>query len=185
MKIALRAVAALKTYGLMAGGFALVGVVVGAFTAGPAIAQAVRAALVSNVDDPGRVPYQVGINDPVAFLDCSSVCVTEAPQVPAGKRLVITNVSGVLLTGLPSGSVILPSVLGSGNTPIYLGVVFSGTKNGSNWFTFNQPIRLFFDAGSIPKVGVTLGASTSGASFFTLSGYMLDCSTGPCAAIAP
>ena len=69
--------------GLMAGGFALVGVVVGAFTAGPAIAQAVRAALVSNVDDPGRVPYQVGINDPVAFLDCSSVCVTEAPQVPA------------------------------------------------------------------------------------------------------
>jgi hypothetical protein len=84
-----------RNYVLMAAGFAVLVLVVGVFSAGPAIAQAVRAALVSNVDEPGRIPYHI----PIALsgdcmLGCIGVASPKQGRVPAGKRLVITNVTG-------------------------------------------------------------------------------------------
>ncbi len=58
-----------KNYVLMAAGFAVLVMTVGVFSAGPAIAQAVRAALVSNVDEPGRIPYSVAIHMEGACLN--------------------------------------------------------------------------------------------------------------------
>ena len=80
-----------RNYVLMAAGFVVLVIVVGAFSAGPVIAQAIRAALVSNVDDPGRIPYEVrGLCN---HLSTTSFCSASQP-VPAGKRLVSTHVAG-------------------------------------------------------------------------------------------
>ena len=67
-----------KNYVLTAAGFAVLVMTVGVFTAGHAIAQAVRAALVQNRDEPGRQPFTL-------------TALSDSPfwQVPAGKRYVI------------------------------------------------------------------------------------------------
>src|ERR1035441_147578 len=73
----------LRNYVLMAAGLAVLVMVVGVFSAGPAIAQAVRAALVSNVDDPGRIPYQILGS---CFFSGTTECHSNLPQVPARMR---------------------------------------------------------------------------------------------------
>ena len=182
MKNGLSAAASLKTYGFMAGGFALVATVVGAFTAGPAIAQAVRAALVSNVDDPGRIPYAGALS---CSFDNSVLCLVPIPPVPNGKRLVITHVSGFVQENLPGGTFLRLSLAGSYNDA-YLVPTYNGSQDGLNSFVFDRSVLLFVDPGIGPQAAVRLGdvpSSTSSASF-NLSGYMLDCSNGTCAKIS-
>ncbi len=172
-------VGVLKTHSLLAAGFVLVAIVTGAFTAGPAMAQAVRAALVSNVDDPGRIAYQ-------ASSDCSSpqgvlICGT-FPPVPAGKRLVITHVSGYFLTVDTTGLLKLPFLASTPDSQTsWFTTTYQGAGGTGGFFVFNQETLAYYDVGFSPKVGV-LGVS--GFAQFTLSGYLLDCSTGPCTAIA-
>jgi hypothetical protein len=171
-----------KNYVLMAGGFALVATVVGVFTAGPAIAQALRAALVSNVDDPGRIPYAVSVS---CDFD-KQLCLTAIPPVPNGKRLVITHVSGGVQENLPGGTFLAVSVH-TGHTNAYIVPTYIGIQFG-NSFVFDQSVLLFADPGERPPFAqVELGGVPSGASgaSFNLSGYMLDCSNGPCAKVAP
>ena len=62
-----------------------------------------------------------------------------------------------------------------------------GSASGLNYFSFNQVDTMFVDAGQNPMVAFFLGAipSQNSGVEFTLTGYMLDCMTGPCAAIAP
>jgi hypothetical protein len=67
-----------KNYVLMAAGFAVLVMTVGVFTAGHAIAQAVRAALVQNRDEPGRQPFTL-----TSYPNDGSW------PVPAGKRYVV------------------------------------------------------------------------------------------------
>src|SRR6516162_9617264 len=50
---------------------------------------------------------------------------------------------------------------------------------------FDQPVLQYIDGGSIPVLGASTDASISTSSQVTLSGYLLDCVTTPCAAIAP
>jgi hypothetical protein len=50
---------------------------------------------------------------------------------------------------------------------------------------FNQPVLQYFDAGSVPFVFTEALINPSPASSATISGYLLDCATTPCAAIAP
>lgn len=173
-----------------AGGLALVALL-GSYAA-PAIAQAVRAALVSNVDDPGRVPYQYdlgmynGTNGPIVC----SVCSRDAPPVPAGKRLVITHVSGLFIANRVPGTPFILS-LGAGYFNFAAGppnFLFSPTSQGtdrfgSDWLVFDQPVRAFYDAGSAPRVSLTTTDLTTFQGQFNLSGYMLDCTTGPCTAM--
>jgi hypothetical protein len=173
----------LRNYVLMAAGLAVLVMVVGVFSAGPAIAQAVRAALVSNVDDPGRIPYQILGS---CFFSGTTECHSNLPQVPARMRLVITQVSGYVQENLPGGTFIAP-VLSGGRGRIQIPVLFEGSASGLNYFSFNQVDTMFVDAGQNPMVAFFLGAipSQNSGVEFTLTGYMLDCSTGPCAAIQP
>ncbi len=59
--------------------------------ASPAVAQT-RAALVQSIDEPGRNPYQ----ETQSNTTCrgTTVCGFNFAAVPAGKRLVLTNISG-------------------------------------------------------------------------------------------
>ncbi len=72
-----------KNYLWMAAGFTVLALAISAFTPGSALAQIVKAALVKNVDEPGRVPYQ-------SENSCSDpfTCAIEFSIVPANKRLV-------------------------------------------------------------------------------------------------
>jgi hypothetical protein len=173
-----------RNYALMAAGFAVLVVVVGVFTAGPVIAQAVRAALVSNVDDPGRIPYARSTN---CTFDVSGLCETLLPLVPDGKRLVITHVSGLVEENLPGGTYLRVLVQTSGSSGDFASFVptYIGSFVGSNTFVFDQSVLLFVDAGQYAVTSVSLGGSPSNsAAQFSLTGYMLDCSNSPCAKIA-
>jgi hypothetical protein len=172
----------LKNCVLMAAGFAVLLITVGVSTAGHAIAQAVRAALVSNVDDPGRIPYASQAR--CAFSTGSTSCSIVFPPVPAGKRLVLTHVSGLITENLPGGTLILPRVFGGNST--YLLVTYQGGGAVYNYFVIDQQVLKFYDAGQTPAVGLELGAAPNAGSDgdFNLTGYMLDCTTATCAAIA-
>src|SRR5215813_9628278 len=62
--------------------------VIGRYYALPVVAQTIRAALLANVDEEGRVPYRASI-----FLSCTNVdCIGQFPIVPTGKRLVVKHV---------------------------------------------------------------------------------------------
>ena len=74
----------------LAGALALVAVL-GKFYAIPLVAQ-VRAALVKNLDEKGRNPYQADSSCTAVFPNVS--CSALLPVVPAGKRLVIEYVNG-------------------------------------------------------------------------------------------
>jgi len=174
------AVAALKTHGLMAVGLVLVAMLVGVFTAGPVVAQAVRAALVSNVDDPGRIPYSASAN---CFFQGTDHCVTQLPPVLAGKRLVITHASGEVSGNLPPGTA-LKAVVSGLFADAHLVPTYAGYIGGVNEYVFDQSLLLFFDAGQSPSVLVLLGGvSIENGGYFRLSGYMLDCVNGPCAKV--
>jgi hypothetical protein len=175
-----------RNYILMAAGFAVLVMVVGVFSAGPAIAQAVRAALVLNVDDPGRIPYEFS-GGGCQFV--GSACSITLPTVLAGKRLVITHVSGYVPTNLPAGTLVQVFVFDevSGHGAFHP-VTFSGSRLGQNYFVFDQQELIFVDAGKQPFVGFALGDLPPGTGFepfVNVSGYLLDCNAGPCAAIVP
>lgn len=75
-------------------GFMTAVTVIGLWSA-PKLIAAVKAALVQNVDEPGRNPYQEGKSTSCPF---PGDCVTTFSSVPAGTRLVLTSVSGIIRT---------------------------------------------------------------------------------------
>ena len=69
-----------KNYAMMAAGFTVLAAVIAGITAGPAIAAAVKAALIKNVDERGRSPHSVGVKcyasnsrEVIAYLSPSCV----------------------------------------------------------------------------------------------------------------
>jgi hypothetical protein len=92
-----------------------------------------------------------------------------------------------LAENLPGGTLIEVTA-GSGFYGPHLPVTFVGSFGGLNYFVFDQPELIFGIPGENPPfASVNLGAVPSGDSSisFYLSGYMLDCTTGSCAASAP
>ncbi len=78
-----------KNYVWLAAGFVILAATISAFVPGAALAQIVKAALVKNVDERGRVPYGVQVSCDASF----GSCVAYGPLVPTGKRLVLQHVS--------------------------------------------------------------------------------------------
>jgi hypothetical protein len=169
-----------KNYIWMAIGTALVIAVFSGLTAGPALAQLVRAALVKNIDERGRNPYeeQVGCTD-AAFVN---QCRVEAAAVPTGKRLVIEHVSMRLyLQGTqPFG----PATL-FGNEFDVLGIHFQREQFISPKLDFansiqalysaNERVLTYYDAGQKPTILIPLIGSGNGQFVdVTLSGYYVD-----------
>jgi hypothetical protein len=172
----------------------------GIFTAGPAVAQLVKAALVMNIDERGRAPWQV-----TKFVPCGAqatptdVCLVSLPPAPDGKRLVVQHLSAVLLINKPTlflpvfvdlvpstnnsqenngrRARLVPALVGESPTaPVNLLYV-----NGS------EPVNACFGAGETPQILVwTVGFSGlvgTGRSQVVVSGNLIDCTAG-CAPIA-
>jgi hypothetical protein len=166
-----------KGYILMATGFAVLVAVVSGITAGPAIAAAVKAALIQNVDEPGRTPYSARVSCTGSGGSCFA---SASAPVPAGYRLVIEYVSA----GWNSPGTFLELELGSldaGNiafSPVaYLPPTLLPSTGGNNGYVFyvaNQSLRAYVEAGSTPSV--LIAQNTSGVVFLDgyVSGYLVN-----------
>jgi hypothetical protein len=116
--------------------------VVGKFYAQPVMAQ-VRAALVQDVDQPARAPFQATVP-----ININNFTYTSVP-IPAGKRLVIdyVSLSGAAQT---SGAYVQPiiilnsAVAGSSSALYYLGPNPSTTTPGQYYLA--QPMTVYADS---------------------------------------
>jgi hypothetical protein len=176
----------IRTYLLVTLGFGLAGAIGASFATGTA--QAIVAALVqvantttspvpiSNVNDPGRIPYQTQLfND-----SCGAVgnCVLTFPTVPTGHRVVVQHITAT--DGF------------NGQPTYFLASVAVGDTTVSNFlpsffskgYLFDQPVLFYADSGQAVKVEFSTDNKFSGLGTITLTGYELDCTVAACAQIA-
>ena len=160
----------LKNNLAIAAGLAVLIAVVGGISAGPAVAQAVKAALVKNVDERGRVPYS-------AVLTCATAtdnCFANAAAVPAGKRLVIEHVSAFNQVTSP-GEIALYRMLVGSSLRAGLTISTPITKSGFNNSVVNESVLAYVEAGEVVTIQISSVAPASTLSTTAyLSGYLVD-----------
>lgn len=154
-----------KNYIWMAAGFAILGAAAGSFTPVSALAQAVKAALIKNIDEPGRAPYY-GSND------CNGLggCTLNFPAVPANKRLVVQFFSAFVQSTNPVST--LPFLEFGDGSRVYADWVVP-SANANDW-VISQPLTAYIEPGATPKLSVQLSGSTSCNLVGTLIGYLVD-----------
>ena len=163
----------------LAASFTAVVVPVGGALAAPPTVQvdvtnpATNPALTRSVDDPGRIAYQSA----AACVSDQNTCSFNFSAVPKNHRLVVQHVS-VGLALLANGTRGQVSLEGGANGG------FSDFSFQPPIFFVDQPVLVYFDAGSAPFVFAETDVGLSSNSDATISGYLLDCATTPCAAIA-
>jgi hypothetical protein len=147
-----------------------------ALCAPPVLAQT-RAAFVQSVDEPGRNPYQETLSD--TTCRGTLVCSFNFDTVPAGKRLVLTHISGYVDTAagtLPNGFV--QSGFGG---EAYATLAFTGVRGptsalGTRIF-INHPVRAYFGPGESVRGLYHLngsGDTMSGGALMMLTGYYVN-----------
>ena len=151
----------------------------------------IRAALVKNVDEPGRTPWETrsqflpnaggcfSTSDCYDYVDGTTFAMFDLRPVPAGKRWVVQMATGGLVNG--DGRITTIELRSNRN-----GIVFDGAKwlfggpyqaypaFGSTIFSAN--IAVTFGPGEIPTVRVSGSPNLSGYSVLVFSGYLIDAS---------
>lgn len=150
--------------------------VIGMLTSKPVLAQ-IKAALVANVDAPGRIPYQ-GV-----VVVRTDTCCYSLPPVPSGKRLVMTNVAGSMKLNPPGVLASVDLVNQQTGAQVSNAATLAGTFAGQNVFGLNAPMQLVADSGQTIQMTISALASTPSIGIFTVSGYLLDCGLASCAPI--
>jgi hypothetical protein len=137
--------------------------------AGPAAAQPIKAAVVKNVDEPGRVPHSVNFN-------CSAQnvvnCISPGPAIPTGKRFVVQFVSAYFET--PNPGLGYMTIIKSTGLLAALPATSGGLLNGLTRYTISQSITGFIDAGQTWEVNLYFGANASAS--LVITGYLVDLS---------
>lgn len=137
--------------------------------------------LAVNLNDPGRVPFQ-SMHPVITPLGNHQFGVPFG-TVPDGHRLVVQHVSGQVFFGdSPTPVTVLLTKL---TADTQLRSIFPVPNSQA----FDQPVLVYYDAGENPLVIITTDPQSE---FFeptkfggvTLTGYLVDCNIGPCAAIA-
>jgi hypothetical protein len=137
---------------------------------------ATEPALTTNVDDSGRIAYQSRTTCDLGGTGCIFVF----PAVPKGHRLVVQHVSGRL--GFRSdASGVEVDLNGGANEALFSFLAPPSFRRTSR---FDQPVLQYIDGGSTPVLTTDADAVFL-LSEATISGYLLNCATTPCAAIAP
>jgi hypothetical protein len=150
-----------------AAALALLGVL-GHFGAKPLMAQ-IRAALVRNIDEPGRSPYLSA--SPIVGLT-PFTCIAEFAPVPPNKRLVVQYISGyTALTG-PSTKVF--AILEAPNLLVNVPRAYlSATLVGGSQYVANQEMVLYVEPGGVPRLRFEV-SNVSCTAAGTLSGHLID-----------
>lgn len=168
--------------------FAVIGilavmVIVAGIVAGPVLAQAVKAALIKNVDEPGRLPYEAQAL--FATGQCASSCADFAqnalgvvftlPAVPNGKRLIIKSVTASLPTNAGAGTFLafqsLTTVRGNLFKWAFYGPFpVSGSRAGmssqNSFFTYGPGEKPVVSTNAIPAGDTTYEVD--------VTGYLID-----------
>jgi hypothetical protein len=163
----------------LAAGLALM-VVLGKIYAVPLLAQ-VRAALVKNTDEPGRLPFTslvAGNSGGYCSFNCTADQGTNSfallPAVPSGKRLIVNHVfGGEAFASLRS--------IGLGSTPN--GIDFQADKlfftgpftSLSPFFYFDAQPFLTFEPGTNVWVKINFAGNCDNCNgYIRVSGYLID-----------
>jgi hypothetical protein len=153
----------------------------------PAVSLAPGSVLTRTLDDPGRVAYQSKIQlKCFQSTDCGAFFVG---PVPAGRRIVIQHISGVLaFSAAPASLTVFVNVQGGINTAFAEPVLKAA---GTLYLTaFDQPVLVYLDQFQTAAVEVILQGAPAGGGFdqetqtIVLTGYELDCNAAPCSPIA-
>jgi len=154
-----------------------------------AVAQTIRAALIKNIDEPARSPYQAYVHAAVGpTTGCGlNFCDFAFPAVPANKRLAVTDISvriqpdanssveDVELYVLDSSFNILNRYALQYNPNMYPGD--SLTADRLRTYVDNEHIRWYVEAGQIPRFTFhTSGGNldNEGEQRVMLVGYLVD-----------
>lgn len=144
----------------MAASFAVLAAVISGITAGPAIAQAVKYALIQNRDEPARQPFLI---------------VGLSGSVPTGKRYVIEHFfmrCDVSLPGAMTGLTLFTEQ--PTNEAYAVAHRWGPNGNGFDQYTADATTRLYMDAGhSWGLEGETSSGNLSSCHSGT-SGYSID-----------
>jgi hypothetical protein len=141
-----------------------------------------------NANGPGSSPFQQTVtfsaNPPSAcraIPTSPQVCDFQFPAVPAGKRLVVTNVSGMLFVDGPGAVGAIQFFPGPTIGALFLGT-YPNTSNGGteNMFGLNAPVLFYVEAQT--SLGFRVNASAPVAidnngtvtSSITVSGYFVS-----------
>jgi hypothetical protein len=151
------------------------------FVADNAVAQ-LRAELVKNVDEPGRMPYQEtvsynGGSTPVCPV--LQFCLPTFPAVPAGKRLVVEHVSAMIFVTNTGGPNLFAFRTGfSTNTGNVLVMNHAFSLGGSiasvNIWSIDRQVRVYYGPGEGPSLKIGASASMGFVHNVTLHGYLID-----------
>jgi hypothetical protein len=141
-------------------------------------------AITSDLDNPGRAPYQTFDEE-----RCSATLCVFSFTAPAGHRIVVQNASGFIgVVGTLTQLQVIFSIPGFSPSGFLAGfTVPAAVQAGVQ--TFDSQVLFYIDAGQRVSVFVALagGASYAGESFgkqvMTLAGYAVDCAVANCAPI--
>lgn len=144
-------------------------VVVGKFYAQPLLAQ-VRAALVQNVDERGRVPYKSGASCFGALSGSFAACNMLFDPVPAKTRLVVEHVSGTARF-VPGAHFVTCQGVGGFHVPQFVGRSANSEAQPDNW-NFNERVLDYYGPGETPHFqAVTTGQVNMDA---IVTGYLVS-----------
>lgn len=141
--------------------------------------------LTVNANDVGRTPYQAVLTNPT----CGASFCNASFNVPSGHRLVVQHVSGLVWYSQSPALVSMNLVSTANSTAPLSSFAVPVNLNPATapYSSFDQPVLVFYDAGQqgLAELGwpSSTGATVSLASF-TVTGYLVDCTIAPCAAIA-
>ena len=159
-------------------------VTVANYTAKPLIAQ-IKAALVQNVDEPGRNPYTSTVffaSD--LFSSCAGVeCRVNFAPVPVGKRLVATSLVGniyVETPGVVGSTLLFPLGNALGGTTLSVPTLPpAGPASGANVIGVSVQLTAYFEQGFTPEMVIDATNSISPhrngltEGVLTLTGYLV------------
>jgi hypothetical protein len=118
----------------------------------------------------------------------NGTCFFEFGSVPAGHRVVIQHVSGVISFSTTASAIWVQLNNGSASP---VSTFFTPMAPSLTFSAFDQPVLAYFDPAQFGgiievQVGILNGTFPGGGpvEVITLSGYELDCNAAPCAAIA-
>lgn len=153
----------------LAGALALLAVF-GKFYAVPLVAQ-VRAAIVQDRDSKARNIYQ-------SVQNCSNVtnpCQVTFAAVPAGKRLIVEQVSALVTLPTAAAGTIADIELRGASVFQFLPIVAApGNFGGQVQYTTNQTVLAAYDAGQVPQVDTFVASGATFTVVASISGYMID-----------
>jgi hypothetical protein len=154
---------------LLAASFAVLAGVISGITAAPAIAQAIKAALIKNVDEKGRSPFTLSLSCNANFS-----CIASGAAVPNGKRLVIEHVSGSLQVDVANSANVQIqnfTVAGRDFAPVKVGTSPDGID--TNWVV-NDSVLVYLEPAAIPSFNASIYASGQIFANAKLTGYLVD-----------